>query len=307
MESFVVTLQDMTPLEELERLRAEFLAMVSHELRTPLAAIKGAAVTVLAEPADHSAAEMAPYFRIINHQADQMTGLIHDLLDVARLETGTLQIHPEPAVLADLVDEARAAFASSGRRHPLRIELEPGLPLVTADRRRIGQVFGNLLDNAARLSPESSVILVTGAREGVHVAVSVIDQGRGVTAERLPHLFRKFPRPEDREAGGVEGSGLGLPICKGILEAHGGRIWAESEGIDRGTRFTFTLPIAEESGEPRAGRPGRDGGPGFQGTGTGAHPRGGRRPADPAHGARRPAQGRVRPRRHGGTRRRCPA
>ena len=261
VESYVVTLQDMTPLEELERLRAEFLAMVSHELRTPLAAIKGAAVTVLGDPNDLGVAEMVPFFRIINQQADHMTGLIHDLLDVARIETGTLQTQPEPASVADLVDEARNAFLSGGGRHPLRIELAPDLPRVMADRRRFVQVLGNLLGNAARHSPESTVVRIAAVREGVHVAVSVADQGRGVSAERLPHLFRKFPRREEADrAAGEAGSGLGLAISKGIVEAHGGRIWADSEGVGKGTRFTFTLPIAEEAGDaPTAGSGRTDG------------------------------------------------
>ena len=231
VESCVVTLQDMAPLEELERLRAEFLAMVSHELRTPLAAVKGAAVTALGNPADLSAAETIPFFRIINQQADHMTGLVHDLLDVARIETGTLLIHPEPEFLGDLVDEARKVFSSGGDRHPLQIEMAPDLPRVMADRRRLVQVFGNLLANAARHSPESTTIRIAAAVKGDHVAVSVADQGRGVSAERLSQLFRKFSRRlEPDQDCGEEGRGLGLAICKGIVEAHGGRIWAESEG-----------------------------------------------------------------------------
>ena len=253
--SYVVTLQDMTSLEELERLRAEFLAMVSHELRTPLAAIKGAAVTVLGDPADLDASEVVPFFRIINQQADHMTGLIHDLLDVARIETGALPIHPDPVAVADLVDEARKTFLSGGGRHPLRIELAPDLPPVMADRRRLVQVLGNLLGNAARHSPESTVIRITAVREGIHVAVSVADQGRGVSPEHLPHLFRKFPRIEEPDRITDEaGSGLGLSICKGIVEAHGGRIWADSDGVGKGTRVSFTLPLAEEAGDsPAAG------------------------------------------------------
>ena len=255
VESYVITLQDMKPLEELERLRAEFLAMVGHELRTPLAAIKGAAVTVLGDTADLGGVEMVPFFRIINQQADRMTGLIHDLLDVARIETGTLQIHPEAVSVADLVDEARNAFLSGGGRHPLRIELASDLPRVMADRRRLVQVLGNLLDNAARHSPDSTTVRITAVREGVHVEVSVADQGEGVTAERLPHLFRKFPRRKEPDpSAGEEETGLGLAICKGIVEAHGGRIWAESDGVGKGTRFTFTLVMADEDKDgPPAG------------------------------------------------------
>ncbi len=245
VESVVVTLQDLAALEEPERLRAEFLAMVSHELRAPLATIKGSAATVLDSSSDLDPAVLRQFFRIIGGQADHMNEMVSDLLDVAGIETGTLAVSPEPAEVAALVDRARSAF---GGGNTITIDLEPDLPLVLADRRRIVQVLGNLLTNAARHSPESSVIRVSAVREGVHVAVSVSDQGRGIPAERLPHLFRKFSGPQSGERGGD--TGLGLAICKGIVEAHGGRIRAESDGVVLGARFTFTLPVVGE----RAGR-----------------------------------------------------
>ena len=249
VESFIVTLQDMTPLEELERLRAEFLAMVSHELRTPLTSIKGSVTTLLEAASELDPAEMTQFFRIIRDQADQMRYLIGDLLDVARIETGTLSVAPGPADVADMVDEAGNRFLSGGGRDNLRVDLAPDLPPVMADRRRIVQVLSNLLSNAAGYSPEGSPIRVTAVREGVHVAVSVADEGRGVSAGLLPHLFRKFSRIDGGERGsGIEGSGLGLAICKGIVEAHGGRIWAESDGPGLGARFTFTIPAVDGEG-----------------------------------------------------------
>ena len=244
IESFVVTLQDMTPLEELERLRAEFLGMVSHELMTPLTSIRGSAGTLLDDESALDPAEMRQFHRIIFEQADRMRGLISDLLDVARIKTGTLSVSPGPSEVAVLVDEARTTFLSSGGRNNVRIELPPALPRVMADRRRIVQVVGNLLSNAARHSPESSIIEIIGVREGVHVAISVMDKGTGIPPDRLPHLFRKSSRIEAEDQGGD--NGLGLGICKGIVEAHGGRIWAESDGPGLGARFTFTLPAAEE-------------------------------------------------------------
>ena len=127
VESFVITLQDMTALQELERLRAEFLAMVSHELRTPLTSIKGSAATVIGGGDSFGRAEMMQFFRIIDRQADQMSGLIGDLLDVARIETGMLSISPEPVLMAALVDQARSAFQSGGG-HTIRVDLPPDLP-----------------------------------------------------------------------------------------------------------------------------------------------------------------------------------
>ena len=253
VESVVVTLQDMTALEELDRLRAEFLGMVSHELRAPLTSIKGSAATVLGSTADLDPAVVRQFFRIIEDQADHMHDLVADLLDVARIETGTLPVTPEPAEVAVLVDRARSTFTSAGGRNNLAIDIPPDLPLVMADRRRVVQVVGNLLSNAAKHSSESSVITVTVVREDVHVAVSVADEGRGIPSERLPYLFRKFTRTDGDDLGsGVAGSGLGLAICKGIVEAHGGRIWAESEGPGMGARFTFTIPTVEEAGSGTA-------------------------------------------------------
>ena len=254
VESVVVTIQDMTPMEELERLRAEFLGMVSHELRTPLTSIKGSAATLTEAASDLDPAEMLQFYRIIGEQADYMRDLIGDLLDVARIETGELPVAPAPAEVASLVDEARRRFQSGGGRNNLRIDLSPELPLVMADGRRVVQVLSNLLSNAARHSHEASAIGVSAVREGYHVAVSVTDEGRGIAAERLPHLFRKFSRidGEDRRRD-IAGSGLGLAICKGIVEAHGGRIWAESDGPGLGARFTFTIPVAGDAavGVPR--------------------------------------------------------
>ena len=245
--SVVVTLQDMVALQDLERLRAEFLATVSHELRTPLTSIKGSIATLLDTSAALNPAEILQFHQIIDSQSDRMRELISDLLDVARIDSGTLSISPEPTDLAILAEEARRVFLSGEFRNVLSIDLPQGLPWIMADRLRIVQVVNNLLNNAARHSGESSIIHVTAVREGLNVAVSVADEGMGVSAEHLPHLFRKFTRIEgDNRRNDFEVTGLGLAICKGIVEAHGGRIWAESDGPGQGARFTFTIPVAEE-------------------------------------------------------------
>ncbi len=245
--SVVVTLQDMTPQEELERLRAEFLGMVSHELRVPLTSIKGATTTLLASSTVLDPVEMRQFYRIIDHQADRMRDLISDLLDVTRIETGSLSVTPEPTDVASLVDEARNTFLSGGGRNTLEMDLPPVLPWVMADKRRIVQVLTNLLSNAARYSEASAAIRLTAVREDCYVGISVADEGRGVPADLLPHLFRKFsPVASEHGERETQGTGLGLAICKGIVEAHGGRVWADSDGPGLGTKFTFTVPVAEE-------------------------------------------------------------
>ena len=265
VESVVVTMQDLTPLEELEVLRAEFLGMVSHELQGPLTSIKGSAATVLGASSALRPAEALQFFRIIDEQADHMRELIADLLDAAHIEAGRLSVAPERTRLPAVVEQARTLYLSGGGRNPVLIDLPPDLPRVLADRQRIVQVLGNLLSNAARHSPQSSPVRVVAAREGVHVAVSVVDEGPGIPAERLPHLFRKFARSDRRDRARGVGAGLGLAICKGIVEAHGGRIWAESAGTGPGARFTFTIPVAEEAVTVTAARPARRAGGGRAG------------------------------------------
>ena len=245
--SVVVTMQDLGPLEELERQRSAFLAMVSHELRAPLTSIKGSTATVLGAAPPPPQAEMLQFFRIIDGQADHMRGLIANLLDAGSIEAGTLTVAPEPSSVAVLVDRARNTFLSGGGRHPVLVDLPPDLPRAMADPERIVQVLGNLLANAARHSPPSSPIRVEAEPEGSYIALSVSDEGRGIAPDRLPHLFRK-------RAGPAGGTGLGLAISKGLVEAHGGRIRAESGGTGQGARFTFTIPAAGDA--PEAASPG---------------------------------------------------
>ena len=246
VESVVVTMQDLAPFEELDRMRTEFLGILSHELRAPLAAIKGSAATVLATSGRFAPAEMLRFFRIIDEHADNMSILIGDLLDAGRIATGTLSISPEASDLGALIDRARNTFLNAGGRHSVPVDLPPDLPRVMVDRQRIVQVLNNLLSNAARYSRTSSPIEVRARRDGVHISIAVSDEGRGIAPERLAHLFAKRVGAGEGKLGLA--TGLGLAICKGLVEAHGGRIWARSDGVGRGARFTFTVPTAEEAG-----------------------------------------------------------
>ena len=252
--SVVVIMQDLAPLQELERLRTEFLGLVSHELRAPLTSIKGSASTLLEEEAALDPAERREFCRIIRDQAAHMRGLIGDLLDAGRIEAGTLSVAPEHSEVTALVDRARGTFLSGGGRHTVHIDLPPDLPPVMADRRRIVQVLNNLLANAALHSPESAPILIAAEHDGSHVAIAVTDEGKGVAPERLPRLFQKYTGTGGGERA-IAGTGLGLVICKGLVEAHGGRIRAESGGTGQGTRITFTLPVAEDHRARRTGGP----------------------------------------------------
>ena len=195
VESVVVTLQDMAPLEEMERSRAEFLSLVSHELRAPLSSIKGSAATVRDASPAPDLAEILQFFRIIEEQADHMRGLISDLLDAGRIGAGSLSVTPEPAQVADLVDQARTTFLSGGDRHTLLIDLPPDLPRVLAEG--LVQVLNNLFSNAGETFP----IRVSAEQDG---PASVSDEGAPVA-----HLF----------------------TIPGLVEAHGGRMAEQTPSL----------------------------------------------------------------------------
>ncbi len=243
--SVVMTLQDLAPVQETERMQVEFLDMLSRELRAPLTSIKGSTATVLCASPVFSAAEMLQFFRIINEQVDHMSDLIADLLDAGRIDAGMLSVNPEPTEVGALVDLARNTFLSGGAGHTVLIDPAPDLPQVAADRGRMVQVLNILLSDAAGHAPESSPIRVSAVRDGVYVAISVSDTGTGAAPGRPAQLFRKHSGVRKPGPGG---SGLGQAICQGLVEAHGGRIRTQSGRPDQGTRVTFTLPVFEEIG-----------------------------------------------------------
>ena len=246
--SVVVTMQDMTPLQDAERLRAEFLGMVNDELLTPLTTIKGSTATVLGSPCPLDPAETQQFFRIINEQTDRIRNLINNLLDATRIEAGTFSINPEPTDLEGIFVEANSAFLKGEAKNNLLSEFPQDLPRVIADRQRILRVMNTLLSYASKNSPGASTIRVTASQVDAHVAVTVTDESESVSAELLPQLFKKISWTDGDEGNcEIEGEGLELAICKGIVEAHGGQISAESDGPELGTRFVFTIPVAREA------------------------------------------------------------
>lgn len=247
IESVVVTLQDLEPFRELDRSRAKFISMVSHELGAPLTSIKGCAASALRASRPLYRAEILQFFRIIDGHANHMHDLIGDLLDIGRIDTGTLTVDPEPWSLVEIVERARTMFLSKGSGHAILVDLPSRLPQVMADSLRIVQVLNNLFANAAKHSPEHAPISVVAKHVGSHIAVSVVDEGAGIAQERLPYLFQKHAGPSSNEQQELRGGGLGLAICKGLVEALGGRIQAFSDGVGQGTRITFTIPVAEQS------------------------------------------------------------
>ncbi len=225
--------------EAASRARDDILGVVAHDLRNPLTAISMYASLLLEMPRD--ADTQRGQLRTVLELTDQMNRLIQDLLDASRIEAGQLRVHPAPLrlppLLADAAEMVRMAAAERGVS--LRVQAADGLPPVLADRDRVLQVLSNLLGNAVKFTPRGGDVLVLASARDRVVEVSVADTGAGIPPEQLPHVFDRFWQGDARR----KGAGLGLAIARGIVEAHGGRIRAESEP-GRGSTFTFTLPAA---------------------------------------------------------------
>jgi signal transduction histidine kinase len=223
--------------------REEVLKIVSHDLRNPLSTI-GMAAEMILETAD--AGEQARGVSIIRRTTDRMNRMVQDLLDVAKLETGRLAIQVEDTPVALLIDEAVETFGplAAERGLTLAAAAEPDLPRVCVDRGRIMQVLSNLIGNALKFTPTGGHIMLHARAEGMAVRCAVIDTGPGIPADQMQRIFGRFwqAKPSDRR-----GLGLGLTIAKSIVEAHGGRIGAESRPGE-GTEFWFTVPTAGREG-----------------------------------------------------------
>lgn len=230
-------------LEHTEQMRSQLLGDVSHELRTPLTAIKGSMEALVdgvlpAEPAT---------FVQIEQEADRLQHLVNDLQELSKVEAGAYELDHNPISIETLVHTAikRMEHQYQGKNISLTYSLAPNLPVLQGDPDRLLQVLLNLLSNAYQYTPVSGEVRVQAAMKGNDVIISVRDNGIGIPAEYVPHLFTRFYRVDksrSRQAGG--GSGIGLTIAKHLVEAHGGRIWAESPGEGKGSTFTFMLPIS---------------------------------------------------------------
>jgi PAS domain S-box-containing protein len=225
--------------EAADQLKVQFLGMISHELRTPLTSLKGFASTLAADDVEYPREQQRQFARIMDEEADKLTSLVEELLDLSSLAAGRLEIVPIPQSLSDVITTARAELNSLARQHPLHLDVSPALPLVLVDNQRIAQVLTNLVGNAVKYSPEGSSIRVSAWQNEHDVHVEVDDEGMGIPEAAREIVFEAFQQVDRQK----RGAGLGLAICKGIVEAHGGRIWIADKQTP-GTRVVFTLPIS---------------------------------------------------------------
>jgi K+-sensing histidine kinase KdpD len=263
--SFVQTLADLVALaidrERLEvradavrearqadRMRAEVMAVLSHELRMPLATIKGYATALLMDEVEWSEQKRQEFLQLIEEACDDMEGMIQDILDSALIEVSQLRLERQPMRLAHIAREVATEAEQRSKLHRPVVDFPADFPIVEADPRWIKQVFRNIMDNAIKYSPEGGLIVIKGEVRPQDVVISVADQGIGISSEDLIPLFEKYFRVRSTATLHVSGTGLGLPVARAIVEAHGGRIWVESRAGE-GTTIFFSLPSGRSKDE----------------------------------------------------------
>jgi PAS domain S-box-containing protein len=248
----VTVLSDVTLLQELSDMKTEFVSLVSHELRTPLTSIQGFAQTLRHDvDGNFDAAARAEFLGIIETECQRLLAMINELLDASRIEAGrALSMNWAPVSIPALVEQLVKLHVASAEGHRFEIDMSADFPEIEGDRDRIEQVLTNIISNAIKYSPDGGAVRITGRRDGDQVLVSVADDGLGMTEAQLGQLFQRYHRIESDPSKRIRGTGLGLYLTKGLVEAHGGRIWAESEGPGKGSKFSFVLPIKRVEGNP---------------------------------------------------------
>ncbi|MEJ2600100.1 MAG: ATP-binding protein [Anaerolineales bacterium] len=235
-----------------ERLNSELMATLSHELRLPLTAIKGYATALMLDEVDWSGAKRGEFLSMIEEECDTMEAMLTDILDSALIEIERLSIELQPLRTPQVALDVANEMNRRTDRHRILVDFPPDFPVVEGDHLWIKQVFRNILDNAIKYSPEGGLIVIRGEKRATNVAVHISDQGIGISPEELITIFEKYSRAKLPEGMQIPGTGLGLPVARSIVEAHGGRIWAESK-LGEGTTLSFSLPIRHPPGREERG------------------------------------------------------
>jgi len=242
----VVTVRDITKRKELDRLKDEFIGMVSHELSNPLTVITGCLNTVLDEATNLSEQERNHLLRNAAKETDTLSHLLGNLLELSRAQAERLFLHVEPVetgiVARNVIDRITEQYPI----YELLLDFPEGLPSVDADPLRVERVLYNLLDNACKYSPKGSKVRVFAKPDKDNVIIGVSDQGVGIATSDREKIFQAFERLEPITLGRAKGTGIGLLVCRRLVEAHGGRIWVESVP-GKGSTFFFALPCKREA------------------------------------------------------------
>jgi two-component system sensor histidine kinase KdpD len=229
--------------ERANEIKTKFLAMISHELRTPLTSIVGFTTTLLAEDVEWEPGEQRDFFQTIQLEASRLQELIDHLLDLSRLEAGMLPVTLSSLSPQEILKDASSQFHSLTGDHQLTVNLPANLPMVYGDAKRIAQVLVNLVRNATTYAPKGTEVNISANVRGNFLQISVSDQGPGIPISEKKKVFQAFRRGKDIETRSPQGAGLGLAICKGLVEAQGGRIWIKKKSTP-GATICFTIPLA---------------------------------------------------------------
>jgi two-component system sensor histidine kinase KdpD len=245
-------------LRRSEKLKSALLDAVTHDLRTPLASVKASITTLLDEargskdggqPVVLDAESRLDMMEVIDQESDRLNRFIGDLIELARIEAGELQLRPRWGAVDEIISTTLTRAEPLTAQHKIEVEIEKDLPLVRVDNRAVSEVVYSLIDNAAKYSPAGSTIRIIASRGDDMVHVAIEDMGQGIPANLRKRVFDKFfraMRDGDITTRQPAGTGMGLAIAKGIVEAHGGRIWIEPGRDGKGTRVCFTLPLGDE-------------------------------------------------------------
>jgi signal transduction histidine kinase len=229
-------------LRELDQVKSNFISLVSHELRTPLTAIKGFIVTLYHYDKEIPADKRRVYLGVLNEETDRLTRLINELLDISRIESGRMEILWRPVSISETTQRVFNTLSVKANGIKLVKDFRENFPTLVADPDKLEQILMNLVGNAMRFSPPDGEITVTGRLHEGGIIIEVKDQGPGIAFAELEKIFDKFYRLDNETNRKNPGTGLGLPICRALINLHGGKIWVESEP-DQGCRFIFTLPL----------------------------------------------------------------
>ncbi|HYC14594.1 MAG TPA: sensor histidine kinase KdpD, partial [Stellaceae bacterium] len=232
-----------------ERLRSTLLSSISHDLRTPLASIIGSVTTLRGIAADAPKVAREELMATIQDEAERLNRFVGNLLDITRLESGTLQLHREAVDLREIVETALRRATRILEHHRVEVDVPSDLPMLEADPPLLEQALFNLLDNAGKYAPKGSLVRIAGRRDGERVRIAVEDEGAGIPPDQLERIFDKFHRVQDGDSRPA-GTGLGLAICRGFVEAMGGEVKAANRSDRSGARFTIELPIAAVAPAP---------------------------------------------------------
>nr|WP_272955429.1 response regulator [Pedococcus badiiscoriae] len=256
----VGTVQDITDQRALERMKDDFVGVISHELRTPLTSIRGALGLIAGGAVGSLPPKAQRMADVALNSCQRLVRLVNDILDVEKMAAGKLEFDLVPLPATEIVESAIAEMRAMADQAGVTLAALPMDAVVMADRDRIAQALTNLISNAIKFSPAGGTVLVAagpaseGSQSGDLVQFTVTDQGTGIPADQLESVFDRFTQADASDTRAKGGTGLGLPICRGIIEAHGGRIWATSEP-GQGATFAFTLPAAPAPGEEAGAGP----------------------------------------------------